>query len=202
MTGRSLPALGCSPKRLFSRSIWVTHLPPCYLESFATAQSSGNSLCFRKEKPTGMPNAASPGLPSGDQERFDARLPEQYACPMDIARAQESLRAAELCLQSGLVNSAVSRAYYAMFQAAQVALETEGIRRPTWSHPSVQALFTTELIHRRKRYAATFRDYLAAALVVRQAADYGRAGVSHRIAQRQVRRAALFVTAVQEVLNA
>ena len=40
------------------------------------------------------------------------------------------------------------------------------------------------------------------ALVVRQAADYGRAGVSHRIAQRQVRRAALFVTAVQEVLNA
>jgi len=38
--------------------------------------------------------------------------------------------------------------------------------------------------------------------VVRQAADYGRAGVSHRIAQRQVRRAALFVTAVQEVLNA
>ena len=61
---------------------------------------------------------------------------------------------------------------------------------------------TTELIHRRKRYAATFRDYLAAALVVRQAADYGRAGVSHRIAQRQVRRAALFVTAVQEVLNA
>jgi hypothetical protein len=89
-----------------------------------------------------------------------------------------------------------------MFQAAQVALETEGIHRPTWSHPSVQAMFTTELIHRRKRYAAPFRDYLAAALVVRQAADYGRAGVSHRIAQRQVRRAALFVTAVQEVLNA
>jgi len=121
---------------------------------------------------------------------------------MDIARAQESLHAAELCLQTGLVNSAVSRAYYAMFQAAQVALEMEGIRRPTWSHPSVQAIFTTELIHRRKRYAAMFRDYLSAALVVRQAADYGRAGVSHKIAQRQVRRAALFVTAVQEVLNA
>ena len=141
-------------------------------------------------------------LLSYEQERFDARLPERYACPMDIARAQESLRAAELCLQTGLVNSAVSRAYYAMFQAAQVALEQEGIRRATWSHPSLQATFTTELIHRRKRYAAMFRDYLSAALVVRQAADYGRAGVSQKIAQRHVRRAALFVTAVREVLDA
>jgi len=120
---------------------------------------------------------------------------------MDIARAQESLRAADLCLQAGCVNSAVSRAYYAMFQAAQVALEREGITRLTWSHPSLQAIFTTELIHRRKRYAATFRDYLSAALVVRQAADYGRAGVSQKIAQRMVRRAALFVTAVSEALE-
>ena len=79
---------------------------------------------------------------SGGQERFDERMPDRYASRMDIARAQESLHAAELCLQTGLVNSAVSRAYYAMFQAAQVALETEGIRRPTWSHPSVQAMFT------------------------------------------------------------
>ena len=135
-------------------------------------------------------------LLSYEQERFDARLPEQYACPMDIARAQESLRAAELCLQTGLVNSAVSRAYYAMFQAAQVALEQEGFRRRLESS-QLQATFTTELIHRRKRYAAMFRDYLSAALVVRQAADYGRAGVSHKIAQRHVRRAALFVTAVR-----
>jgi hypothetical protein len=63
---------------------------------------------------------------------------------MDIARAQEFLRAAELCLQIGLVHSA---------------------------------------------------------LVVRQAADYGRAGVSYKIAQRHVRRGALFVTAVREVLG-
>jgi hypothetical protein len=42
-----------------------------------------------------------------------------------------------------------------------------------------------------------FRDYLSVALEVRQGADYGWAGVSHKIAQRQVRRAALFVTAVR-----
>jgi hypothetical protein len=56
---------------------------------------------------------------------------------MELERAQESLQAAELCLQAGWVN--------------------------------------TELIHRRKIYPATFRDYLASGLVVRQAADYGRA---------------------------
>ncbi len=141
-------------------------------------------------------------LPSRDQERFDACMLERYACPMEIARAQESIRAAELCLQTGLVSSAVSRAYYAMFQAVQVALEQEGLRRATWSHPILQATFTTERIYRRKRYAAMFSDYLSAALVVRQAEDYGRAGVSHRIAQHHVRRAALFVTAVREGLDA
>jgi len=88
-----------------------------------------------------------------------------------------------------------------MFQAAQVALEMAGFTRPTWSHPGLQAMFTTALIHRRKRYPATLRDYLASALVVRQAADYGRAGVSQRIAQRMVRRAAQFVQAVEEAVQ-
>jgi uncharacterized protein (UPF0332 family) len=45
---------------------------------------------------------------------------------MELARPIESLKAAELCLRESLVNSAVSRAYYAMFQAAQVALEAAG----------------------------------------------------------------------------
>ena len=73
-----------------------------------------------------------------------------------MERAQESLQAAELCLQAGWVNSAVSRAYYAMFQAAQVALEMAGFTRMVWSHPGLQATFTTELIHRRKIYPAPF----------------------------------------------
>jgi uncharacterized protein (UPF0332 family) len=120
---------------------------------------------------------------------------------MEWARAQESLQAAELCLQAGWVNSAASRAYYAMFQAAQVALEAAGFRRSSWSHPGLQAMFTTELIHRRKRYPAIFRDYLASALVVRQAADYGRTGVSQKIAQRMVRRASQFVAAVEETMQ-
>ena len=45
---------------------------------------------------------------------------------MTLDRAQESLQAAQLCLREALVNSATSRAYYAMFQAAQIALQPAG----------------------------------------------------------------------------
>jgi uncharacterized protein (UPF0332 family) len=117
---------------------------------------------------------------------------------MDLDRAQESLKAAELCLQAGLVNSAASRAYYAMFQAAQVALKAVGVTRDGWSHPLLQARFTTELIHRRKIYPAVFRDYLSSGLIVRQAADYEAAGVSKKVSQRLTHRARSFVTAIQE----
>lgn len=117
---------------------------------------------------------------------------------MLLERAQESLRAAELCLEAQLVNSAASRAYYAMFQAAQVALEAAGVARAQWSHPALQATFTAELIHRRKTYPAALRDHLSVGLGVRQAADYGRAGVSRKVAHRMVRRAAAFVSTVQE----
>lgn len=119
---------------------------------------------------------------------------------MEFDRAQESLQAAQLCLQMRLVNSAVSRAYYAMFQAAQAALEQAGFRRSSWSHSGLPAAFTTELMHRRKRYPAVLRDYLSSGLEVRQVADYGRSGVSQKITQRLVWRARTFVAAVEEVI--
>src|SRR5215475_1868971 len=97
---------------------------------------------------------------------------------MELARAKESLRAAELCLREGLVNSAASRAYYAMFQAAQVALETAGLMRTEWSHKGIHSSFHYELICQKKLYPRLFRNYLTAALIVRQAADYEEAGVS------------------------
>ena len=120
---------------------------------------------------------------------------------MHIDRAQESLKAAELCLDRALVNSAASRAYYAMFQAAQVALEAAGFMRSEWSHRGVQAAFTTELVQRRKLYPAALRDYLSVGLEIRQAADYGRGGASGKMAGRAVRRAASFVARVKEVTH-
>jgi uncharacterized protein (UPF0332 family) len=120
---------------------------------------------------------------------------------MDLIRARESLQAAELCLRADLVNSAASRAYYAMFQAAQIALEAGGLVRSEWSHKALHASFNQELIQRRKLYPRVLRNYLMAALTVRQAADYGEAGVSMKIAQRQVNRAAIFLKTVEEVIG-
>ena len=56
---------------------------------------------------------------------------------MLIERANESLRASQLCLDAELMNSAASRAYCAMFQAAQVALELAGMARRQWSHATI-----------------------------------------------------------------
>ena len=120
---------------------------------------------------------------------------------MELARAIDSLQAAELCLREGLVNSAASRAYYAMFQAAQVALEAEGLVRAEWSHKGLHAIFNQELIQRRKLYPRALRDYLTAALAVRQRADYGESGVSAKVAHRQVHRTAVFVQRVEEVIG-
>jgi len=46
--------------------------------------------------------------------------------------------------------SCASRAYYAMFQAAQVALRMVQVGRAEWTHGALQAALVTELIRRRK----------------------------------------------------
>jgi uncharacterized protein (UPF0332 family) len=58
---------------------------------------------------------------------------------MLIEKAQESLRAAELCYTEKLYNSTANRAYYAMFQATVVALERVGVRPKgeQWSHENL-----------------------------------------------------------------
>lgn len=120
---------------------------------------------------------------------------------MTLERAHESLRAAELCLREHLVNSATSRAYYAMFQAAQVALQANHIGRSEWTHSALQAAFVTELTRRRKLYPGAFGEYLSSALHARHLADYSAGGVSRRVAQRTVRRATTIVGAVQKETN-
>jgi uncharacterized protein (UPF0332 family) len=117
---------------------------------------------------------------------------------MTLDRAQESLQAAEVCARWGFINSAASRAYYAMFQAAQVALESAGFTGEEWSHAGLQATFTAQLIHRRKTYPAVFRDYLSAGLQTRQEADYGGSGVSQKVTDRLVRRASTLVSSVEK----
>lgn len=117
---------------------------------------------------------------------------------MALDRAREALDAAQICLQRQLYQSATSRAYYAMFWAAQVALAEVGIRRSEWCHPALQASFSTELIRTRKRYPARPGQFVNRALQLRLDADYRLKGVSQRQATQAVGWAQEFVRAITE----
>ena len=116
---------------------------------------------------------------------------------MELERAQASLRAAELCLAHGLLDSAVNRACFAMFQAAVAALEHRGIRRREWTHKGVHSDFVQLFVRRRKLVPASFAGALPSVMQLRHIADYQQHGVSQPQAERAVRRAREFVTLIQ-----
>jgi uncharacterized protein (UPF0332 family) len=69
---------------------------------------------------------------------------------MDLTRAQASLKAAQLCLEQKLFDNAVSCAYFAAFQAAICALESQGVRHKEWTHKGVHSDFVHRFVRRRK----------------------------------------------------
>ena len=124
-----------------------------------------------------------------------------YSALMSLEKAEESLKAAQRCLEEGWYNSAVSRSYYAMFQAARAALASASIVRPWWRHGSLQATFSTELVRRRKLYPLSCVHDLTDALELRHAADYSDVQIPPRRATRLVGAAMQFVNRVKEVIG-
>ncbi len=121
---------------------------------------------------------------------------------MKIDKAKESLQAAELCYTHKLYNSTANRAYYAMFQAAVVALEVGGAKAvgARWSHARVQSSFASELIRKRKVYPRSLARLLTDGLQVRNEADYTTINISKRRANRALRWAHDFVQQVEKVI--
>ena len=119
---------------------------------------------------------------------------------MDMAKADESLAAAELCYAQGFYNAAANRAYYAMFQAAHVALETAGFVRPEWSHAGLHATFANELTRRRKRFAPALARDLPIVQELRHTADYRTQHLSVRQATRALSKARAFVHTITRSL--
>ncbi|MGI0016506.1 MAG: HEPN domain-containing protein, partial [Nitrososphaera sp.] len=102
-------------------------------------------------------------------------------------------------LEEGWYSSAVSRAYYALFQAARTALAHAGIDRPWWRHGTLQATFSTELVRHRKLYPSSFVHDLNDAVELRHLADYSDSQIPQRRARKVVRAAAEFVSRIREV---
>jgi uncharacterized protein (UPF0332 family) len=117
-----------------------------------------------------------------------------------LRKAEDSLAGATSEYANGRYDNSANRAYYACFQAAIAALLREGIGTPSqaeqWGHDYVQARFAGELINRRKRYPATFRDILVRGLALRQTADYKTQRVSDVRASRSLARAHEFVMTI------
>lgn len=125
----------------------------------------------------------------------------RYKRTMLLPKAKSSVAAARLCLEHGHPDSAVSRAYYGMFQAAQVALAHVGLRRAEWTHGGLQAAFVNELTRRRKLLPVHLSRYLHEALALRQIADYREIEASRRRAGLALSWAEEFLGRVEEVLQ-
>lgn len=121
--------------------------------------------------------------------------------PLELERAESSLEAARLCLEERLLDSAASRAYFAMFQAAICALEAQGVRRAEWPHKALHAAFAEVLIKRHKVLPAVLAAALPTAMEVRHTADYRQPGAGQRQVQRVVMTADQFIAAIREGLH-
>jgi uncharacterized protein (UPF0332 family) len=116
-----------------------------------------------------------------------------------LAKATESLLAAESEFINGRYNSCANRCYYSCFQAAIAALLREGIRpRGQWSHEFVQGQFVGVLINQRKRYDSDLRRVLADNQILRDQADYRAELVTQAQANRALRRTRTFINAVRQ----
>lgn len=117
---------------------------------------------------------------------------------MEFKRAEDSLRAARMCLDQLLLDSAACRAYFAMFQAAICILEAHGLRRAEWSHKALHAALADVLIRRHKVLPALLAGALPSVMDIRHSADYRQPGPSQRQVQRAVMMAEQFVATIRE----
>jgi uncharacterized protein (UPF0332 family) len=92
--------------------------------------------------------------------------------PEHLHKARAFLQDAQLCVDHGRYDSAVSRAYYAMFRAAIALLAHDGDVRPGWNHGRLATILRERMVQTRTRLE--FRDVqeLENAYASRLIADY------------------------------
>ena len=119
-------------------------------------------------------------------------------------KAQSALRAARLLLDNGYADDACNRAYYAMFDAARVALLTVGApvqAEEARTHRGLISAFGQYIV-KPGRLPADFGKSLNRAHEVRLLADYSGDPVKTEQAVELVRAATAFVAAIVAFLDA
>ena len=120
---------------------------------------------------------------------------------MTPEKIKESSKAAQICFEAKYYNSSANRSYYAMFQAAQMALSKAGFSREEWSHPGLQAAFAGELTKRRKVYTPIMAQHLYRALELRLIADYRTRTLNEKEARSALWWAEDFIAKIEEKIS-
>ena len=116
-----------------------------------------------------------------------------------VEKARRSVEAAKLLAREGFHDFAVSRAYYAMFYAAEAFLLAN--QQAFSKHSAVIAAFGEQFV-KRGLVRAELHRYLLAAYELRQAGDYEVAALvdPSRVAE-QISRAEQFIEAAEQQLS-
>ena len=116
-----------------------------------------------------------------------------------LARAWRALRTGYMVLEDGDTITAVNRAYYAVFYAANALLATQGLERS--KHSGVIAAFRQQFV-KTGLIEAEYSDFYGVLLEDRQRGDYDELEVlDQEIARRDLARAERFVERVEEYLR-
>jgi uncharacterized protein (UPF0332 family) len=119
--------------------------------------------------------------------------------PEYIEYARRVLRTGKLALDDGDWVSAINRAYYAVFYAANAVLELDGLQRS--KHSGVMSLFREKYVKTGK-IEGEYSDMYGQAFESRQESDYERTEFpSQEDAQVAVERAERFVARIEKFLN-
>lgn len=116
-----------------------------------------------------------------------------------LARARRALRTGYMVLEDGDFVTAVNRAYYAVFYAANALLTTRGLERS--KHSSVIAAFRQQFV-KTGLIEVEYSDFYGVLLEDRQRGDYDELEVlDYETARRDLERARRFVERVEEYLR-
>jgi len=120
-------------------------------------------------------------------------------------KADENLKAAQLCYQNSFYNASANRAYYAMYHATIAVLISKGFppTQKNIDHGWVQSSFAGELINRRKIFPNKFKSYLSETQTCRNIADYDDVLISQAKTFRQIKKSIEFINTIKmEIENA
>jgi uncharacterized protein (UPF0332 family) len=115
-----------------------------------------------------------------------------------LEKAEKSLAAAHLLIEGGHADFAVSRAYYAMFYAAQALLLKKGLSFS--KHSAVISVFGREFV-KSGEVALDLHRFLIEASDSRKVSDYDIAGkIERQDAQVHINRARQFLQSIAQLL--